>query len=84
MLPAPLLVAHAVPLLEIATSRECPVAGARDDHAAKTLRVQVEIAPQIPQIEAHLRIVGVGDLGTVHGDEQHVLGYLFQIKGFVV
>ena len=74
---------HAVALLEVAAGRERLVPGAGEDHATKSFVIHIEAGPQLPQLESHLRVVCVGDLRTVHGDQQDVFGHPIEIEGFV-
>ena len=56
-------------------------AGAGQDDAARISRRKVQFLEQVHQVGRHLRVEGIGRLGTVQGDPEQVFGRMLQRQG---
>ena len=72
VLVLPLLIRHAVALFQVAAGAERARAGAGEHDAALLVGRAADGVEQVEQIEAHLRVHRIGDLGTVQRDQQRV------------
>ena len=79
----PLLLGHAVTFFQIAARAEDLVARAGENGAAYVARVVGEPAPQIEHVVAHLGVDGVGNLGAVQLDDEHMRLDHFEREGGV-
>ena len=72
VLVLPLLIGHAVALFQVAAGAERARTGAGEHDAALLVRRAVDRVEQVEQVEAHLRVHRIGDLGPVQRDQQRV------------